>query len=57
MDGFDFAAIFFVFATALAMTCNNPQEERRCAPYTTLDGSAQGAKAGFTDTNATYEAT
>jgi hypothetical protein len=21
MDGFDFAAIFFVFATALAMTC------------------------------------
>jgi hypothetical protein len=27
MDGFDFAAIFLVFATALAMTANNPREE------------------------------
>jgi hypothetical protein len=25
-DGFDFAAIFLVFATALAMTANNPQK-------------------------------
>jgi hypothetical protein len=31
MDGFDFAAIFFVFATALAMTANNPREEGSCA--------------------------
>ena len=28
-DGFDFAAIFLVFATALAMTANNPREERK----------------------------
>src|SRR4030088_2640673 len=27
MDGFDFAAVFFGLATALAMTDNNPQEE------------------------------
>jgi hypothetical protein len=26
MDGFDFAAIFLVFATALAMTANHPRE-------------------------------
>src|SRR5437879_11527782 len=25
VDGFDFAAIFFVFATSLAMTANNPR--------------------------------
>src|SRR4030088_464165 len=31
MDGFDFAAIFFVFATALAMTANNPREGGSCA--------------------------
>src|ERR1700682_2197436 len=36
MDGCDFAAIFFDFATALAMTANNPREERRWAPYTTF---------------------
>src|ERR1700730_2917700 len=53
-DGFDFAAIFFVFATALAMTANHPREGEGCAPYTTLGGSAQGANAGF---QATYEAT
>jgi hypothetical protein len=29
MDGFDFAAIFLVFATALAMTANNPREGRK----------------------------
>src|SRR5947209_3583475 len=34
-DGFDFAAIFFVFVTALAMTYNNPREERvaRLTPF------------------------
>src|SRR4051812_18349534 len=26
-DDFDFVAVFFVFATALAMTANNPREE------------------------------
>src|ERR1700722_422919 len=36
VDGFDFAGIFLVFATALAMTANNPQEMKRCAPYTTF---------------------
>ena len=39
IDGFDFAAIFLDFATALAMTANNPQEEGRCAPYTTFGPS------------------
>jgi hypothetical protein len=29
VDGFDFAAIFLVFATALAMTADNPREGRR----------------------------
>src|SRR5665647_2951928 len=29
MDGFDFAAVFLVFATALAMTANNPREGRK----------------------------
>src|SRR6266404_8737312 len=29
VDGFDFAAVFLVFATALAMTANNPREEGR----------------------------
>src|SRR5476651_66246 len=29
MDGFDFTAVFFVFATALAMTDYNPQEGRK----------------------------
>jgi hypothetical protein len=43
-DGFDFAAIFFGLATALAMTENNPQEMKRWAPYTTLRGPAQAAK-------------
>src|SRR5579863_10519464 len=43
-DGFDFAAIFFGLATALAMTENNPQEMKRSAPYTTLRGPAQAAK-------------
>jgi hypothetical protein len=47
MDGFDFAAIFFGLATALAMTANHPQEGEGCAPYTTLGGSAQGENAGF----------
>src|SRR3954449_1319890 len=40
-EGFDFAAVFLVFATALAMTANNPRERGSCAPYTTLAGSAQ----------------
>jgi hypothetical protein len=44
VDGFDFAAIFFVFATALAMICNNPREEMGFAPYTTLGRGAQAAK-------------
>jgi hypothetical protein len=48
-DGFDFAAIFFGFATALAMTENNPLKMKRWAPYTTLSGPAQAV--------ATYEAT
>src|ERR1700726_2052851 len=47
VDGFDFAAVFLVFATALAMTANHPREGEGCAPYTTLGGSAQGANAGF----------
>src|ERR1700736_3328018 len=38
-DDFDFAAIFFGLATALAMAANNPQEMKSCAPYTTLSGS------------------
>src|ERR1035437_4377904 len=29
MDAFDFAAVFLVFATALAMTANNPREGRK----------------------------
>src|ERR1700704_1990839 len=47
LDRFVFAAVFLVFATALAMTANNPREEGRCAPYTTLGGSAQGANTRF----------
>jgi hypothetical protein len=43
MDGFDFAAVFLGLATALAMTAINPQEMKRCAPYTTLGGPAQAA--------------
>src|SRR5580704_7200624 len=43
MDDFDFAAIFLGLATALAMTAINPQEMKRCAPYTTLSGPAQAA--------------
>jgi cytosine/adenosine deaminase-related metal-dependent hydrolase len=47
-DAFDLATIFSVvfldFAAALAMTDNNPIEERRLAPYTILRGSAQAAK-------------
>jgi hypothetical protein len=50
-DGFDFATVFSTvfldFATALAMADDNPKEERRCAPYTTLGGSAQAAKPVF----------
>jgi hypothetical protein len=49
-DDFDFAAIFFGLATALAMTENNPQEMtramKRCAAYTTLSAAAQAAKPG-----------
>ena len=45
-DGFDFAAVFLVFATALAMTANNPRERGSCAPYTTLAGSAQAPSPG-----------
>src|SRR5580692_12884730 len=48
-DGFDFAAIFFGLATALAMTENNPLKMKEWAPYTTLSAPAQAA--------ATYEAT
>jgi hypothetical protein len=46
-DGFDFAAVFLDFATALAMADDNPKRGRRCAPYTTLRGSAQAAKPLF----------
>src|ERR1700723_3879023 len=35
-DGFDFAAIFFDLAPALAMTADIRDGERRCAPYTTF---------------------
>src|ERR1700735_3660678 len=42
-DGFDFAAIFFGLATALAMTENDPLKMKRWAPYTTLGGQAQAA--------------
>src|SRR5258708_37412970 len=42
-DGFDFAAIFFDLATALAMTENDPLKRQRWAPYTTLGGQAQAA--------------
>jgi hypothetical protein len=44
-DGFDFAAIFFGLATALAMTENNPLKMKRWAPYTILSGPAQAAQA------------
>jgi hypothetical protein len=44
-DGFDFAAIFFDFATALAMSANNPLMGRRCAPYTTF--GRPGARREF----------
>jgi hypothetical protein len=47
-DAFDLARIFSVvfldFAAALAMTDNNPIEERGLAPYTILRGFAQAAK-------------
>src|SRR5262249_20747593 len=35
-DGFDFAALFFDFATALAMTCINPREDKEIARLTPL---------------------
>jgi hypothetical protein len=44
-DDFDFAAIFLGLATALAMTENNPLGDEEMAPYTTLSGPAQAAKA------------
>jgi hypothetical protein len=44
VDDFDFAAVFLDLATALAMTCKHPREERECAPYTTLEGSAQAVE-------------
>jgi hypothetical protein len=46
-EDFDFAAIFFGLATALAMTDKNPREGKGCAPYTTLGGSAQDASPHF----------
>src|ERR1700687_5135241 len=36
VDGFDFAAIFFGLATALAMTANNPREREEVARLTPL---------------------
>src|SRR6202000_3037075 len=46
-DAFDFAAVFFVFATALAMTYKLSAERGMdWAPYTILNGSAQGAMLG-----------
>jgi hypothetical protein len=45
VDDFDFAAIFPGLATALAMTENNPLGDEEMAPYTTLSGPAQAAKA------------
>jgi hypothetical protein len=44
MDDFDFAAIFLDFATALAMTANNPTEREDTRLTPRLGGSAQGAK-------------
>src|SRR4051794_28005907 len=35
-EDFDFAAVFLVFATALAMTANNPREEGEVARLTPL---------------------
>src|ERR1700742_1410953 len=42
-DGFDFAAIFFDFATALAMASEHPVRGRILRAYTTLGPAAQGA--------------
>jgi hypothetical protein len=57
-DGFDFAAIFsaifFGLATALAMTADIRDGERRCAPYTTFGRFRARREARF---NATDEAT
>src|SRR3954468_13016828 len=45
LDGFDFAATFFDFATALAMRCFDPQLGRRNrATYTTLGRAAQAKR-------------
>jgi hypothetical protein len=46
-DAFDFAAIFFGLATALAMTSIIRESGGSCAPYTILGGPAQGEGSGF----------
>ena len=37
-EGFDFTAVFLVFATALAMTANNPREEGKLRALHHFDG-------------------
>src|SRR5258708_39662249 len=45
IEGFDFAATFLALEAALAMTAKQSARGREgCAPYTTLNGSAQDAK-------------
>src|ERR1019366_5677754 len=55
MDGFDFAAVFLVFATALAMTANNPREGEEVARLTPLWAALR--KPRGTGLSATCEAT
>ena len=43
-DGFDFVALFFDFATALAMTLSIRERTRNCAPYTTLARPVQAGQ-------------
>src|SRR5260370_15781767 len=47
MAGLDFAAVFYSFEAALAMTANHPREEEGLAPYPILSGSAQAAGVWF----------
>jgi hypothetical protein len=47
MDGFDFAAIFLAFATALAMTENYPLKGKDARLTPRLGGPAQAASSRF----------
>src|SRR5438045_7777271 len=46
-DDFDFAAIFFVFATALAMTTNNPREDGKLRALHHFGGFRASAELPF----------